>query len=79
LLDGYSISNHLFFEAEVGKTFGPIAGPDGYFIARVNARTPARRKIDVQNPKERELVREDYINYRFFDWATAVIGKAKFE
>ena len=49
LLDGFSISNHLFFDAEVGKTFGPIAGPDGYFIARVNARTPARRKIDVKN------------------------------
>jgi hypothetical protein len=79
LHDGFSISNHLFFDAEVGKTFGPIAGPDGYFIARVNARTPARRKIDVKNPKERELVREDYLNHRFFVWANEVIGKAKFE
>lgn len=79
LLDGFSISNHLFFEAEVGKTFGPIAGPDGYFIARVNARTPARRKIDVKNPKERELVREDYINTRFFQWANEIVAKAKFE
>lgn len=79
LLDGFSISNHLFFDAEVGKTFGPIAGPDGYFVARVNARTPARRKIDVKNPKERELVREDFINHRFFQWANEVIGKAKFE
>ncbi|MBL8723851.1 MAG: hypothetical protein JNK49_07375 [Planctomycetes bacterium] len=79
LHDGFSISNHLFFEAEVGKTFGPIAGPDGYFIARVNARTPARRKIDVKNPKERELVQEDYLNHRFFVWASEVIGRAKFD
>lgn len=79
LLDGFSISNYLFFDAEVGQTFGPIQGPDGYFIARVNARTPARRKIDVKNEKERELVREDYLNYRFFVWANEIIGKAKYE
>lgn len=79
LHDGFSMSNFLFFEAEVGKTVGPIAGPDGYFIARVNARTPARRKIDVTNPKERELVQEDFINHRFFLWANEVIGRARFE
>jgi hypothetical protein len=79
LLDGFSLSHHLFFEAEVGKTFGPIAGPDGWFIARVNARTPARRKIDVKNERERELVREDYINHRFFVWANEVIGRTKVE
>ncbi|MBM4060278.1 MAG: DUF3450 domain-containing protein [Planctomycetes bacterium] len=79
LHDGFAISNHLFFDAEVGKTHGPIAGPDGYFIARVNARTPARRQIDVKNPKERELVREDYLNHRFFVWANEVIAKTKFE
>ncbi|MCB9883881.1 MAG: peptidyl-prolyl cis-trans isomerase [Planctomycetes bacterium] len=79
LHDGFSISDYLFFEAEVGTIVGPIAGPDGYFIARINSRTPARRKIDVTNEKERELVREDYISHRFFDWANEVIGRAKFE
>ncbi len=79
LHDGFSITHHLFFDAEVGTIVGPIAGPDGYFIARVNARTPARRKIDVNNEKERELVREDYIGYRFFQWANEVIGRAKFD
>ncbi|MCA8947901.1 MAG: hypothetical protein KDE27_00265 [Planctomycetes bacterium] len=79
LLDGFSVSHFLFFEAEVGKTHGPIAGPDGYFIARINSRTPPRRKIDVKSEKERELVTEDYINYRFFQWANDVIGRAKFD
>ena len=79
LLDGFSVSNYLFFEADVGKTHGPIAGPDGWFIARINSRTPPRRKVDVKNEKERELVTEDYINYRFFQWANEVIGRAKFE
>ena len=79
LLDGFSIAEHLFFDAEVGKTIGPIAGPESWIICRVNSRSPARRKINVQIERERELVREDYITYRFLEWAKGVIEKAKFE
>jgi hypothetical protein len=79
LLDGFSLAEFLFFDAEVGKTIGPIAGADGWFIVRVNSRTPARRKIDVKVEREKELVREDYITCRFFEWASGVIGRAKFE
>lgn len=79
LLDGFSLAEFLFFEAEAGKTVGPLQGPDGWFIVRVNSRTPARRKIDVKVERERELVKEDYITCRFFGWASEVIGKAKFE
>ena len=79
LLDGFSLAEFLFFDAEVGKTIGPIAGADGWFIVRVNTRTPARRKIDVKVERERELVREDFVTVRFFEWAAGVIGKAKFE
>jgi hypothetical protein len=79
LLDGFSLAEFLFFEAEVGKTLGPIAGADGWFIVRVNTRTPARRKIDVKIERERELVREDYITTRFLKWAGEIVAKAKFE
>jgi hypothetical protein len=79
LHDGFSVAEYLFFEGEVGKTIGPIAGADGWFIARVNTRTPARRKIDVKVERERELVREDFITTRFFEWAAGVIARAKFE
>jgi parvulin-like peptidyl-prolyl isomerase len=73
------VSTYLFFDAEVGKTLGPIPGPDGWYIVRVNARTPARKGVDVKNERERELVREDYINHRFMTWAGEVIAKAKVE
>ena len=79
LLDGFSLAEFLFFEGEVGKTIGPIAGPDGWFIARINTRTPARRKIDVKVERERELVREDFLTTRFLQWAGGVISKAKFD
>jgi hypothetical protein len=79
LLDGFSLAEFLFFDAEVGKTIGPVQGPDGWFVVRVNSRTPARRKIDVKVERERELVKEDYLTVRFFEWAGGVIGKAKFD
>ena len=79
LLDGYSIADYMFFEAPVGKTVGPIEGPDGYYIGRVNSRTPPRRKVDVEVERERTLVKEDYITHRFHEWARGVIAKATFE
>lgn len=79
LLDGYSMSSFLFFDAEVGKTYGPIQGPDGHYLVRVNSRTPAQRKLDVSVPRERELVSEDYMNHRFMEWANGVISSAKIE
>ncbi|HZT56201.1 MAG TPA: hypothetical protein VFA35_08250, partial [Burkholderiaceae bacterium] len=79
LLDGYSIASFLFYDAEVSKTYGPIQGPDGWFIARINSRTPAQRKLDVKVPRERELVTEDYLNHRFTEWANEVISRVRVE
>lgn len=77
LHDGLSMTNFLFYDAEVGKTVGPLPGPDAWYVARVNARTPASRKLDMKNDRERELVREDYINYRFLEWGKGVLANAK--
>lgn len=79
LLDSFSIAEYLFFDAPVGKTIGPIQGPESWLICRVNQRTPARRRIDVKVERERELVREDFITYRFLEWAKGVIAEAKFQ
>lgn len=79
LLDGFSLAEFLFFDAPVGKTIGPIQGADGWFIARVNSRTPARRRVDVKNERERELVREDFLTTRFLEWAREVVARTKFE
>ena len=79
LLDGFAVADYLFFEAEVGKTIGPIAGPEAWLICRVNSRTPARRQINVKVERERELVLEDYVTYRFLEWANEIIAKSNFE
>lgn len=79
LHDGFSLANFLFFDAEVGKTLGPLQTTDGYVIARINTRTPPRKRLDVKNERERTLVREDYVTNRFFAWANEIIARTKFE
>lgn len=79
LLDGFSVANYLFFDAPVGKTVGPIQGADSWFIARVNSRTPAKKRMDVKTERDRDLVKEDFLNERFMAWANEVIARAKVE
>ncbi len=77
LLSGFSVGHFLFFDAEPRKIHGPLRGPEGYFIAKVNARVPPRGAVSIQNERTRELVRQDYVNHRFRMWADEVVAKAK--
>lgn len=79
LLQGYSVGNYLFYEAEVGKVVGPLRGPEGYYIARVTARNPARSTPSIAEPRTRELVKQDYVTTRFLAWANEAMAKAKIE
>ncbi len=79
LLDGYSLADYLFFEAPLGKTVGPLPGSDGWLLARVNNRTPARKRIDVKEERQRQLVREDYVTRRFFTWANDILSRVKLD
>lgn len=76
LLRGYAVANALFYDAEVGKTVGPLRGPDAYYIARVNLRTPPYRTVNVDDSQQRELLEQDYVNWRFLQWANDLLGKA---
>ena len=77
LLQGYSIGSHLFYEVEPGTITSPLRGPDGYYVCRVNARTPSRRPVELADPRTRDLVRQDYVNTRFLKWSTEVLGRTE--
>ena len=76
LLMGYSLGNFLFYDAEPGTITEPMRGAEGYYIARVVARSPARGEPSVQNPRQRELIRQDYVTQRFMEWANGVVSRA---
>lgn len=79
LVLGYSVGFYLFYDAAEGQVVGPLRGPDAYYLARVNARTPARSGVSVADPRTRELVKQDFVSYRFCQWANEVMAHTKIE
>jgi hypothetical protein len=77
IVRGYSIAEILFHEAPVGEAVGPIRGPLGYYVGRVLARQPGAKVIDLAQENSRNLLKEDYLARRFFDWSNGVVAKAK--
>jgi hypothetical protein len=76
LLLGYSIGTDAFYDAPIGKVIGPLRGTEGYYLIRVNARTPAHTAVVVTDARTRELVKQDYVSHRFLAWANDVVAKA---
>ncbi len=79
LLLGHSVGSYLYYEAEPGHVVGPLRGPDAYYVVRVNSRTPARSAVSVADERTRELVKQDYVNHRFLQWANEVLASAEIQ
>ncbi len=75
LLMGYSVGSVLFDEAEIGKVCGPLRGPEGWYLARVNSRTPACTEVSIDERKRASL-QQGYMYHRFLLWANEVIARA---
>ncbi len=68
-LFGYSISDDIFFRAELGAIYGPIRGPLGYYFYRVVQRSPATRTLDVAGvERDAYIVNDDLLTTHFLDF-----------
>jgi hypothetical protein len=79
VLIGVSVAHYAYYDAPIGKVVGPLPGPDAYWVVRVNSRTPSRAAPSVSDARTRELVKQDYVAYRFMQWANEVVAQAKVE
>ncbi len=79
VLIGMSVAHYAYYDAPLGKVVGPLPGSDAYWLIRVNARTPSRAAPSISDTRTRELVKQDYVAYRFMQWANEVVAKAKIE
>ena len=79
LLDGASLGYHIYYDAEVGKVEGPLRGPDTYYLVRVNSRGAAEHDVKITDDRTRELVKQDFLSYRFLEWANEVLARTKIE
>lgn len=65
-LFGYSVSDDIFFRAEVGGIYGPIKGPLGYYFYRVVSRDAPTKEIDLMNDVNAQwMVNDDLLGQRF--------------
>ncbi|MDP7061329.1 MAG: hypothetical protein QF489_00150 [Planctomycetota bacterium] len=72
-LFGYSVSDDIFFRAEIGGIYGPIKGPLGYYFYRVVSRDAPTKEIDLMNDENaRWMVNDDLLGQRFVKHVTAL-------
>jgi hypothetical protein len=65
-LFGYSISDDIFFRAELNAVYGPIKGPLGYYFYRVLNREAPQKEIDLQNDVNAQwMVNDDLLGTRY--------------
>ncbi|MFQ5747834.1 MAG: hypothetical protein ACE5H3_00055 [Planctomycetota bacterium] len=74
---GNSFGDTLFFDAGPGRVYGPVRGPLGWYLYRVNGRQPPHLEIDLEkNERHRFLVEDDYLTLKFNRFVDQVMGAA---
>ncbi len=64
-----SITDYVFADQAENTVAGPFRGPQGYYITRVQRRTPPTRPLNLGDPKHVDLLRDDYVRNSFVDYA----------
>lgn len=74
-LQGYSIGEDIFFNAELGQPQGPIRGPFGWYMYQVKERTAPAKALDVENDERQiYLVSDDYLSRQFLAFVAKLMG-----
>lgn len=76
---GESITDFTFSKQGEGTVAGPFKGPLGYYVTRVQRRTPPSRPLNLGDPGHVKLLREDFLRVAFVDYAKESVSKAKVE
>ncbi|MEM7203113.1 MAG: hypothetical protein AAF628_22825 [Planctomycetota bacterium] len=72
---GWSLADHLFFAAPVGRWIGPLPAPGGHYLGIVSERS-INSSTTATDPRTRARLREHYVQQRFGAWANEVAQTA---
>lgn len=73
VLQGYSVGDDMFFDAEVGAIYGPVRGPLGWYLYRVTRRDPPSVPLDpVNDPRQAYQLEDDLISQSFLDFVNGL-------
>ncbi len=74
---GECITDHIFFDQAEGTIDGPFRGPLGWYLTRVDKRTPPSRSLDINGPRYREFLKYDYLRWAFSQYTKDAVARAK--
>jgi len=64
-----SITDYVFADQAENTVAGPFRGPQGYYLTRVQRRTPPTRPLNLGDPKHVDLLKDDYVRTSFVTYA----------
>ena len=71
-----TVTNHVFHDQIPNTVAGPVRGPWGYYITKVNRRRPPTNPIDVLNEKHYEMFEQDYLHYALSRYLATALDDA---
>ncbi|MBK7642887.1 MAG: hypothetical protein IPJ19_07525 [Planctomycetes bacterium] len=74
---GDCITDRMFFDQGENTVAGPYKGPLGYYITRVNRRTPPSRPLNLSEPRHMQLLKDDYLRWAFDQYTKEAVAKAE--
>ena len=81
-LYGDAVSDYAFYDlpqtaADGGPFYGgPLRGPHGYYLMKLNRRTPASRPLNLSEPRHYTLLQEYYLRHRFTQLSRELMAAA---
>ena len=84
-LYGDALCDYAFYDlpqtAPDGGPFigGPLRGPHGYYLMKLNRRTPAASPLNLSEPRHYTLLQEYYLRHRFTQYGRELMAAAEIE
>jgi hypothetical protein len=73
---GFSITDFIFFEQQVGTVAGPFKGPHGYYLTKVMRRMPPTRPLNIGDERHVGLLRDDYVPFSLIGYCEEAFQSA---
>jgi len=76
---GFSITDYIFFEQQIGTVAGPFKGPHGYYLTKVMRRMPPTRPLNIADERHIGLLRDDFIPFSLIGYCEEALQAAEVE
>jgi hypothetical protein len=76
-VNGFSITDYVFFEQAENTVAGPFKSNQGYYVIRLNKRTPPSRSLNLSDPRHIDLLRDDLLKYELVKYTADAVKQSE--